>query len=277
MSLKWPGSKKCAVCISFDVDADISWRQILRRNNIERDEPVVLSQGIYEIKRGIGRVLSILRKHGIKATFFIPGVVAEKYRDTLMGILRDGHEIAHHGHNHIVPSRLTPEMEEEEFKRGIEALERAFGVRPAGYRSPGEGLGEKTHELIAKNKMVYDSSMMDDDLPYIIKTPAGRIVELPFRWVMDDWVYFGFNYFPPLEYRRTGPESPRTALQVWIDELDVICSESLYLMFIGHPQQIGQPSRAKALDEFLTYITRNRQDVWVATAEEIATYILTQQ
>lgn len=274
MSFKWPGNKKCAVCISFDVDADISWRQILRRNNIERDDPVVLSQGVYEIKRGITRVLNILRRHDIKATFFIPGLVAEKYSSALVSISKEGHEIAHHGYSHVVPSRLTPEREEEEFKKGVEALERVFGVRPAGYRSPGEGLGEKTHELIAKSGMIYDSSMMDEDMPYIVETPSGKIVELPFRWVMDDWVYFGFNYFPPLEYRRAHPESPRVALQVWIDELDVICDEGLYLMFIGHPQQIGQPSRAKILDEFLTYISRRRDSIWVATAKEIATYIL---
>jgi peptidoglycan/xylan/chitin deacetylase (PgdA/CDA1 family) len=202
-----------------------------------------------------------------------PGVVAEKYVEVLINIVKDGHEVAHHGYNHIVPSRISAELEEQEFKAGYRAIERVFGTPPLGYRSPGQGLGEKTLELIALHGMIYDSSLMDDDMPYIIKINNKKIVELPFRWVMDDWVYFGFNYFPPLEYRRSGPESPRVALEVWKDELEVICEEGLYLMFIAHPQQIGQPSRAKVLDKFLAYVIK-RKDVWVAPAREIALHTL---
>ncbi|MDT7887971.1 MAG: polysaccharide deacetylase family protein [Desulfurococcales archaeon] len=69
-----------------------------------------------------------------------PGVVAEKYVEVLINIVKDGHEIAHHSHNHIVPSRISTELEEQEFKDEYRALERLFGSRPLGYgyKSPGK-------------------------------------------------------------------------------------------------------------------------------------------
>ncbi|MEM1547369.1 MAG: polysaccharide deacetylase [Candidatus Methanomethylicia archaeon] len=271
--MKWPNDAKCAVCFTFDVDAEISWRNILRRNNITRDDPVVLSLGLYCIRRGLPRILEVLRKNNIKATFFVPGKVAEIHQEQVKLIVNDGHEIAHHGYNHIVPTRLSINEEEEEFKKGIELLKVVSGAKILGYRSPGEGLSDFTLKIITKHGLLYESSMMSDDEPYIIDVDGKKLVELPWRWILDDWVYFGFNYFPPLEYRKTHPESPRKVLEIWKDEFDAIYEENLYFMIIMHPQVMGQPSRAKVLDELIKYI-KSKKNVWIATAKEIASYCM---
>jgi len=70
--MEWKDGAKCAVCLTFDLDADISWRNILRRNKIDRDNPVVLSLGQYGPKAALPRILRILDRHEVKAGFYIP-------------------------------------------------------------------------------------------------------------------------------------------------------------------------------------------------------------
>ena len=86
--MEWLDGAKCAVCLTFDLDADISWRNILRRHKIERDNPVIMSQGQYGPKVGVPRILKLLKRYNLKAGFFIPGEVAERYPDTVMEISR---------------------------------------------------------------------------------------------------------------------------------------------------------------------------------------------
>ncbi|GAH08376.1 unnamed protein product, partial [marine sediment metagenome] len=74
----WKDGAQCAVCLTFDFDADTSWRNILRRNNIERDNPVVLSIGEYGPRAALPRILRLLKTNDLKAGFFIPGEVADR-------------------------------------------------------------------------------------------------------------------------------------------------------------------------------------------------------
>ena len=274
--MQWPKGAKCAACFSFDMDSEFSWRNILRRNDIYRDDPVVMSIGLYEVKAGTPRVLGILKKHDIKATFFTAGGVADAHPEMVKEIARNDHEIAHHGYSHIVPTRLSFDDEKREFGMGIDAIRRIAGTKAAGYRSPGEGLSAHTLKFIAENGMLYDSSMMDNDLPYVMEIDGRKIVELPWRWMLDDWVYFGFNYYPPLDYRRAHPESPRKVLEIWMDEFDAIYDEGLYFMLVMHPQQTGQPSRAAILDKLIDHV-KSKRNVWIATAREIAENCLKSQ
>lgn len=268
--MNWPNGKKCAVSFSFDVDVDSSWRQKLIGDGKDENEAVVRSIGQYAVARGLPRVLALLKKHGIKATFYVPGIVAENYTEAVMKIKEGGHEIAHHGYDHIPPTSLSEEEQVEAIVQGKETLKRVLNVVPVGYRSPGSGLGKKTLDALVDNGIIYDSSMMGDDMPYEFKTPGGKkILELPWKWVTDDFVFYSFNYYPPLTYKKAPPVDPRTVTQIWKDEFDVIHEEGLYMMAIGHPHQIGQASRIKALEDFINYI-KKQDDVWIATGEEIA-------
>jgi hypothetical protein len=55
MTVHWPEKKRCIVCLAFDIDAEISWRNIFRQNKIQRNNPVILSQAKYEPKVGVTR------------------------------------------------------------------------------------------------------------------------------------------------------------------------------------------------------------------------------
>lgn len=269
--MNWPDGKKCAVSFSFDVDADSSWRLKLLNEGKDENEPVIRSIGKYGINRGLPRILSILKKHKIKATFFVPGVVVENYSDSIRKIVEDGHEVAHHGYDHVSPPTLSDASQEEQIVRGKEILKRVLNVEPKGYRCPGEGLGAKTLGALVENGISYDSSMMGDDLPYRVAVNGKNIVELPWKWVTDDFIFYGYSSSP--SNKKSPPVDPRTVTQMWKDEFDVIYDEGLYMMLIGHPHQIGQPSRAKALEDFISYV-ESRDNVWIATGGEITEHFL---
>ncbi|MHA1993559.1 MAG: polysaccharide deacetylase family protein [Candidatus Hodarchaeales archaeon] len=268
--MSWIDSKKCVVCLTFDLDAEISWRNILRRNKIQRDNPVVLSQGTYGPKAGVPRILRLLKKYNIKAGFFIPGEVAELYPDTVTDIYKDGHEIGHHGYSHKNPASCTLSEEKFEMEKGIEVLEDITGEKPIGYRAPAADLSENTLDLLHEYDLIYDSSMMGDDLPFTLKTKKKDIIELPIRWMLDDWPFFGFNYFPALEYQ-SGIDSHRKVYEIWADEFEAVYEEGLYFMLAMHPQLIGVPSRAKMLENLIEFM-KLKQDIWFATPSEIAAF-----
>ena len=268
--MEWLDGARCVVCLTFDLDADISWRNILRRHGIERDNPVVLSQGQYGPKAGVPRILRLLKTHNLKAGFFIPGEVAERYPETVMEISGDGHEIGHHGYSHRNPASCSLLEEKEELEKGTEVLEELTGIKPMGYRAPAADMSANTLNLLSKHGFIYDSSMMGDDVPYAITTENSKIIELPIRWILDDWVYFGFNYFPPLEYQ-SGISSHRKVLEIWSDEFEAVYDEGLYFMLAMHPQIIGIPSRTKMLEKLIQLI-KSREDVWFATPLEIGQF-----
>ncbi len=270
--MEWKDGAKCAVCLTFDFDADTSWRNILRRNKIERDNPVVLSIGDYAPRAALPRILRLLQRHNLKAGFFVPGEVADRFPDSVHDIHKSGHELGHHGYHHKNPALLTPSEEEVELERGSEALMKISGYKPVGYRAPAADLSPKTYSLLIEHGLMYDSTMMNDDIPYIVETNGKKIVELPIKWMLDDWVYFGFNMFPALSYQ-SGISSQEKVFEIWSAEFEAIYEEGLYFMLTMHPQIMGVPSRSKMLDR-LVHLMKSKGDVWFATPREIAEFWL---
>ena len=262
-------NSKCVVSFSFDVDVDSSWRLKLKEAGMDENEPVVRSIGTYSLTRGLPRVLKLLKKYSIKATFFVPGIIAEERSEEMLKIKDAGHEIAHHGYNHTPPTSLNESDQENEIVHGIKALRDNLGVEPVGYRPPGSGISKATLRALVKNGLIYDSSMMGDDIPYMFKIDNNNeIVEIPWKWSVDDFVFYSFNYYPPLKYKLAPPVNPRTLTEIWKDEFDVLYEEGLFFTAIGHPHQIGQPSRIKALDDFLQYI-KTKKNVLFSTYKEL--------
>ena len=125
---------------------------------------------------GVPRILGLLEELSVPATFFVPGWTAERYQATVERILADGHEIGHHGHSHRSPLRMTEAEERQDIEAGPAALDR-FGLRPqATARRAG---WSPLFDLLAEYGFDYDSSLMDDDRPYVLETATEPLVELP--------------------------------------------------------------------------------------------------
>jgi len=253
----WPKGKIATLILTFDFDAESAeYRKY-------PDKPVKLSKGIYGAKRGIPRILNLLDKHQIKATFFVCGWVAEKYPELIKEIIKRGHEIAAHGYLHENLSELSYQEEEKVFQKMIEVIEKVCKTKPKGFRAPYWEFSKNTLNFLGKYEFMYDSSFMDDDMPYVIELEGNKkIVELPVEWVLDDWPLFEIH-------RKT----PAQVYETWISEIDAAYEEGVLTVLTMHPQCIGRPSRIRLLDDLIVYAKRYKK-LWITRALDVAKWAL---
>ena len=250
--------------LTFDLDAETLWTS---RDPKNAERPIVLSQGAYGWKVGTGRILDLLDRHGIKATFFVPGLVIEQRWRLAEEILRRGHEIAHHSWSHRWIVSLTPEEERDEMARGIEIIEQLSGRRPAGWRSPAAEFSPITMPLLLEQGFRYSSNFFDDDSPYLHVHDGRRtdLVEFPFAWVLDDAPFFQYSITLP---GRT-MQAPSAVAEAWCAEFDTLYAEDRAFTLAMHPQIIGRGSRLIALEKLIAHI-QGHAGVWFARMDEAA-------
>ena len=258
----WPEGRRSAVAFTFDFDAEEVW---IGEDPANASRPGVLSQGTYGAKVGLPLVLDALERHGVKATFFVPGRTVERHPECVRDIVRAGHELGHHGYTHTHPGRLSAEQEEREFVRAREILAE-YGTEVTGYRSPAWDFSAATLGILERHGIVYSSNLMDDIRPY---RHAGGVVELPVHWLLDDAPHF---WFSNASWTKS-IQLPRHVLELWLAELDGVHRLGGLTVFTMHPQIIARPSRLAMLDDLLADVTA-RRDVWVATGAEVAAWTL---
>jgi peptidoglycan-N-acetylglucosamine deacetylase len=257
-------SKGFPLMLTFDLDAETMWTA---RDPANARRPILMSQGRYGWKVGMPRILALLERYGIHCTFFVPGQVAEAHPDLVREVVARGHEVAHHSYSHRWIVNLSPEEEREEMRRGMEVLTGITGQRPRGWRSPAAEFSDITLDLIQEFGFGYSSNFFDDDSPYLLEIGGKTtdIVELPFRWVLDDAPFFQYSIVLP---GRT-LQAPSAVLEAWKSEFDVLYGEGRMMMVGMHPQLIGQPSRIKVLEGLIEHALAHR-DVWIGRCDEIA-------
>jgi peptidoglycan/xylan/chitin deacetylase (PgdA/CDA1 family) len=269
----WPAGKRAAACFTFDVDAE---SPILFEHPEAAGWLDVMSHQAYGPRTGVPRLLRLLDRQGIRATFFVPGYTAERWPAVVRAIRDAGHEIGHHGYLHE-GAHTAPDLETEERRllRGLEALDTIAGVRPVGYRAPMWELSYRLPALLAAHGFRYDSGLMDADHPYRLavgpEPGAPSIIELPAHWSLDDWEPYA--YLPGI----TGSgviASPAEVLARWTLELEALVDAGGLFMLTNHPFVSGRASRALAL-ESLMQRARSIEGLWIASAEEIAAHVET--
>src|SRR5919198_6508225 len=181
--------------LTFDVDAE---SVLLAEDRAHAANAALMSHQAYGPIVGVPRILDLLAESSLPATFFVPGLTAERYPQTVERILAAGHEIGHHSYAHFSPFDQDEPAERADFERALAVLER-FGMRPEGFRCPSWEPTWRTPSLVAEYGLAYDSSLMDDDRPYLLETPAGDLVELPVHWSLDDWEQYA--YLPGPSFR----------------------------------------------------------------------------
>ncbi len=263
MKFAWPGAARCGCVVSFDVDAESA---ILAVDRKYARRASTMSHQAYGPRVGVPRLLRVLDGAGIRATFFVPGFTARRYPDTVRRIAAAGHEVAWHNDLHEPPYSLSEDEERAILERGTDVLEPLTGYRPAGYRAPWWELNPRTPDLLAAAGYAYDSSLMDDDVPYLLATARGTLVELPVHWSLDDWEQYAFLPEPEIGSQI---ELPAKVLELWRGELDAMREEGCLLVLTMHPFLSGRPSRARIVGEFVEY-ARSSGGVWFATAREVA-------
>jgi peptidoglycan/xylan/chitin deacetylase (PgdA/CDA1 family) len=200
------------------------------------------SERTYGLVRGLPRLLAVLDEFAAIATFYVPGVTAQRHADAVRAIASAGHEIGHHGHTHRRPDTLSAAEQRAEIADGIAALE-ALAGGPRGYRAPGWELTDVTLDLLVEHGFAYDSSLMGDDRPYAIA--GGSLVELPVHWSLDDAPHFAAT------------TDPAGLVRVWSDELALAATEHRPLTLTLHPEILGRPHRVDVLRRVLAVARRH--------------------
>ena len=258
----WPNGARAAVALSFDVD---NATHSLARGLLGAND---LSVGEYGAIDGLPRILRLLDKYGVPASFFIPAVSDLLHPQMVRDILASGrHEIGVHGWIHEDLPALNNEAEERRLLHdAIESLTKSMGKRPVGYRAPSWAFSRHTMQQVKEAGFLYDSSLMASDDAYEILMagkPSG-VVELPISWILDD--------YPHLAVPGGAMPSPELVLQMFQAEFDSAYEEGGLFVLTMHPHITGHRSRAAALDRLIAHM-RSRPGVWFGTHEQVARYV----
>lgn len=264
-SFPWPRGARAAAAFTFDVDAESC---VLANDPDAAGRMSLMGHQAYGPRVGTPRLLRILERRGIRATFFVPGHTADHYPDTVREIRDRGHEIGHHGYLHEPMRGIDAAVEASYLDRGLAALER-LDVHPVGYRAPWWETNWHTPRLLAERGFRYDSSLLDDDVPYRLAAgPDGppSIIEIPVDWALDDWEQYAF--FPG--WTGSGViEDPEKALGMWRLEARSRHAESGCFVLTGHPFLSGRPAKADALERLIEEVAA-MDGMWIAPLQEIA-------
>jgi peptidoglycan/xylan/chitin deacetylase (PgdA/CDA1 family) len=259
----WPYGAQVAVALSFDVDQETS----TLRDGLT--SPALLAQGEYGSRAGLPRILQLLARYTIPASFYIPAVAALLHPDDVRRIADAGHEVGLHGWIHERNSNLAEADERELTQRAAEVLERLAGKPPVGLRTASWDFSDATLNIIRDMGLLYDSSLMGDDECYELLAdgePTG-IVELPVEWIKDDYPYFGMNRLAAIRPHT----APSLVGEIWQREFNGAYAENGLFLLTMHPHIIGHRSRMSVLEELVQHI-RAHSGVWFATHEQVARY-----
>lgn len=258
----WRNGAAAVAVLSFDVDAE---SPILAAGRGYADHAMVMTHQAFGPRVGVPRLLALLADYGLRATFFVPGLTAERYPEMVAAVVEAGHEVGHHSHSHRSAVDLGEAGEREDFERALAALD-AVGVRPRGHRAALWEASWRTPALVAEHGLAYDSSLMDADTPYRLRTPAGEIAELPPHWGLDDWEQYAFLPRPDIG---GVIQSPLHVAAMWIHELDAMRRHGSLFLLTCHPFLSGRAGRSEAL-RMVIEAALERGDVEFATCEEVA-------
>ena len=259
----WKNGARMAVAISFDSDHET----FELRNGGESISR--LSQGQYGSRRGVPRILALLEKYGVPASFFMPAVSAMINADEVRAVIAGGHELGMHSWIHEFNSRLDFKTERDLALRAGDMLEKLSGVRPVGMRTASWDFSPYTLAIAREMRLLYDSSLMADDEPYELLEdgePTG-MVEIPVEWIRDDAPYVAMD-------RMTGARpygGPAMVADILRREMDVAWEEGGLFQVTLHPHHVGHRSRIFILEEIIR-LARSKGDVWFCTHADLARY-----
>ncbi|MDI6750909.1 MAG: DUF3473 domain-containing protein [Rhodocyclaceae bacterium] len=167
------------------------------------------------VERNVARILALLDRHNVKATFFTLGWIAERHPGVVREIVANGHELASHGYGHERANRLSREAFADDVLRAKGILEDLSGQEVKGYRAPSFSIDASNRawafETLARAGHRYSSSVYPvrhdhygmPDAPRFSHVPDAGVLEIPpttVRAFLRNWPASGGGYFRLLPY-----------------------------------------------------------------------------
>lgn len=256
---RWPGNARVGILISFDVDNEAL-------AIVEGADPLVSSIFQFGTQKGLKRVLKVLDRHEVPATFFIPAATLKLTPEIATSIKRSGrHEFAAHGWIHEKASDMTPSEQKQYLRKSVDEIARLTGQKPVGYRAPYGVVTEHTIPNLQEMGFLYHSGFTADDVPYELMRngQSTGLVELPPSINLEDSILDPMNTFA------AGIQSPGDTLQSYRDAFDVAYEEGGMILIVMHPHVSGKLSRIKVLEGLIEY-AKSHEKVWFGTHRDAA-------
>ena len=184
---------------------------------------------------GYPAIFALLERAGIRATFFVEGWNGAHHPAAVREIVARGHELGMHGWTHEEWGALSPDDERALALRATEALSRAGGVAPRGFRAPGGRRTEHTASILRALGYTYDASLGDGMRPAML---APGLAQIPFVWPGVD----GYHYLRPQ------PADPAAVRDAWLAALAKSAARNGLFVTVCHAFLTGvDPQRLAAL------------------------------
>ena len=282
IKIKWPNGARMAVTLAGNLEA---WTEVpdpkhRRTHHVGGSNPITAedtrskydfrtaSENDYGGRTGVWRILRVLRKHGLKASFNVNGLAAIRYPEAVKAVHAEGHEIVGHNYAEDVQSiYLTKEQERDEIRACMKIFQDLVGVRPYGCLSSGMRHTEHTLELLADEGFLWHGDAVNDDTPYLVEVNGKRLIEVPYRNAISGLNDTGM-------YRRG--ITARDLFGAFKDEFDMLYEESAEepkMLTMAMHCQMAFPATGKVYDESIKY-ARSFSDVWFARRIDVVKHLL---
>lgn len=269
MRYRWPEGYRCAVALTFDVDAESAL--VFREPEKAARSLAGMEERRFGVRTGIPRILRLLDRYGLRGTFYVPGYTIVHHTASIESIRDAGHELGAHGNVHESLDTLTDEREAAVLNEQLDIWRSYLDYRPTGYRSPSWELNVGTPALLKAHGFVYDSSLMGDDVPYVLETPHGPLVEVPVQWLLDD-----APLYRHVSGSTNGIADPDRVIRMWAQEFDGLYQDNGCFVLTMHPWLSGRAGRLLGLEQLVRHM-RGLPGVWMTTVGEIAAWAASQR
>lgn len=279
-AVKWPGDARLAVSVvvNFEEGAESSLEAGDATAERIGEVTTIIPPGVrdigqeqqfaYGMRVGVWRMLEVLERHQIKATFMMCGYAVQRSPAVAHRVVAAGHEPASHGWRWRPHSDFTDrEAERASLVQCLEVIESITKFRPVGFFCRGSQ-SEFTRDLLIDLGFSYDSNALDDDLPYWATSPSGRkILAVPYALDTNDMKFFHPNGFVTAE---EFVAYVKAAIDALLEEGERGFPKMLTIGF--HLRIVGRPARIGAFNQILAYLKSKGNAVWIARRCDIAEF-----
>lgn len=259
----WPQGKRAAAIISviFDdgMDAVAKAPDLAGRAKSH-------SVWLYGARRGVERLCRTFEDTRIRASWFVPGQVAQTHGALLRAVADAGHELEGRGWAFERYDALSRADALALLGRSRQALEDISDRTPSGFRLPIGAWPDGFDHVLKGAGFLWSASLNGDDVPYL---HPSSLVEIPIHLELEDRPYFQFNFTPPFPKGLGRIASYDGVLSNWIAEFDAYRKFGACFVLQLRPEMTGTPGRIGLVEAMIRHM-QSCEDVWIATADEVA-------
>ncbi|MDF1790718.1 MAG: polysaccharide deacetylase family protein [Thalassobaculaceae bacterium] len=264
----WPEGKRLAVCFCNNIEV-FSFLEGLGSDSATlgaAQSTRNFSWRDYGNRVGQWYLFDLFDEMQVPASHNLNSLLVEHCPQILERIKQRGDEVVGHGRTNSERQDVLDEAGEAALiKETTDALTGFFGTAPRGWLGPYLAQTPVTLDLLQEAGYDYVMDWPADDQPFWMRTRKDRILSVPYSIELND--------SPALVFRQhAGEEFER----MMIDQFDEMLHQSkkrpLVYTAVLHPFIIGQPYRLRALRRAMTHILQHRDEIWLTTPGEIASY-----